>query len=180
MGEDAKKIAGVSGYPTLQYVGGMPHTQHPIHGMEQESPMSVIKLRSERRRRRSSSTYEAIRFQLEHLYHQYGLRNFTLGDSRGLVLAHAGHPQEADVIAAYAPILASCVDKQRQHDIIEKIQRFIPDAAPQTVQVRSFEVDGETLHLTVVAETDGKHADLYRAVSGIRRILARTSATVAA
>ena len=141
--------------------------------------MSVITLRSERRRRRSSSTYEAIRLQLEHLFNQYGLRNFTLGDSRGLVLARAGHPQESDVLAAYAPILANCADKGRQADIIEKIQHFIPDAAPETVQVRSFKVDNVTLHLTVVAETGGKHADIYRAVSGIRRILARTSSVAA-
>ncbi len=137
--------------------------------------MSVIKLRSERRRRRSQSTYEAIRLQLEHLYQQYGLRNFTLGDSRGLVLAHAGHAQESDVLAAYAPIIANCVDKTRRGDVIDKIQKFIPDANDGSVHVRSFDVDGETLHLTVVGHSGGKHADLYRAVSGIRRILARTA-----
>lgn len=137
--------------------------------------MSVIKLRSERRRRRSKSTYEAIRFQLEHLYEQYNLRSFALGDSRGLVLAHAGHAQEADVLAAFAPIIAGCVDSGRRNEIIGKVRRFIPDASDETVKVRSFDIDGETLHLTVVADVGGKPADLYRAVTGVRRILNQTS-----
>lgn len=137
--------------------------------------MSVIKLRSERRRRRSKSTYEAIRLQLEHLYNQYGLRSFALGDSRGLVLGHAGHSQEAEVLAAFAPILANCTDPARREEIVSKIRRFIPDATQETVKVRSFVVDGETLHMTVVAHVDGKHADLYRAVTGVRRILAQTA-----
>lgn len=142
--------------------------------------MSVIKLRSERRRRRSKSTYEAIRFQLEHLYEQYGLRNFTLGDTRGLVLAHAGHPQEADVLAAYAPIIAKCANPDRRDEVIDKVRHFIPDASDKTVQVRSFDVDGETLLLTVVSHEGGKHADIYRAVTGVRRILSRNGSTVAA
>lgn len=132
--------------------------------------MSVIELKSERRRRRSSNTYEAIRFQLEHIFDMQNLRSFTLDDTRGLPLAWAGHSQEAEILCAYAPLLATCVDRERRAQIFERLRAFVPDASEQTLEIRTFTVDGETLHLCVLSHQSVKHTDLYRAVSGVRRI----------
>lgn len=132
--------------------------------------MSVIEFNSERRRRRSTSAYQAIRFQLQHIFDRRELRNFTLADSRGLILAHAGHTQEAEILAAYAPMLATTVDRLQRRNIMGHIRTFIPDANESSIAVRSFEVDGETLHLCVLGDAAMKQTDIYRAVSGVRRI----------
>jgi hypothetical protein len=134
--------------------------------------MSVIPFGHERRRRRSSNTYEAIKFQLEHIFEQQNLLNFVLGDSRGLLLANAGRSDDAHVLAAYAPVVAKCTTKSRYYDIVDKIQTFIPEASPSSVAFRTFVVDGEEMHLCILGEQGRlNHADIYRAVSGVRRIL---------
>ena len=135
--------------------------------------MSVIPF--ERRRRRSTNTYEAIKFQLEHIFEKQGLLNFTLGDSRGLLLASAGREDDAHVLAAYAPVVAKCTSKTRYYDILDKIETFIPEASPSSLAFRRFEVDGEEMHLCILGEA-GKlnHANIYRAVTGVRRILDET------
>lgn len=136
--------------------------------------MNVIDFGQERRRRRSSNTYEAIRLQLEHISQTQGLRNFTLGDNRGLALAHAGQVTESEILAAYAPLLATCLDRQRRAQIFEKLRQFVPDASESSLQIRTFSIDGEVLHLAILAHTAVKHTDLYRAVSGVRRILSQS------
>lgn len=136
--------------------------------------MNVIDFGQERRRRRSSNTYEAIRLQLEHISRTQGLRNFTLGDNRGLALAHSGQTTESEILAAYAPLLATCLDRQRRAQIFDKLRQFVPDATENSLQIRTFAIDGEVLHLAILGNTAVKHTDLYRAVSGVRRILAQS------
>lgn len=131
---------------------------------------NVIELQAERRRRRSANTYEAIRLQLEHIYKTQNLRSFALGDTRGLTLSWAGHSSDAEILSAYAPILATCVDRDRRAQIFDRLRTFIPEASEQTLEIRTFTVDGETLHLVVMSQSTVKHTDLYRAVSGVRRI----------
>lgn len=139
--------------------------------------MSVIKFGRDRRRRRSSNTYEAITYQLEYILEEQGLQNFVLGDSRGLLLATAGRQDDAHVLAAYAPVVAKCMDKSRYYDVIDRIGGFIPEADPQTVAFRTFDVYGEQLHLVLLGEA-GKlnQISIYRAVTGVRRILEETRA----
>lgn len=134
--------------------------------------MSVIPLLPERRRNRSANTYEAIKLQLEYILKEQGLQNFTLGDSRGLVLAYAGRADDAHVLAAYAPVVANCTDKERYYEVLEKVQSFVPEVNAQSVAFRTFEVEGEVMHLCLLGEA-GKlnHAHVYRAVSGVRRIV---------
>jgi len=133
--------------------------------------MNVIDIGPERRRRRSSNTYEAIRLQLDHISKNQHLKNFTLGDNRGLTLAYSGESFESEILAAYAPLLAKCLDRSRRAQIFERLQQFVPFATEQNLQIRSFAIDGEVLHLAVLADNCAKHTDLYRAVSGVRRIL---------
>lgn len=138
--------------------------------------MNVIEFQPERRRRRSTNTYEAIRLQLTHIFKKEDLRNFVLGDSRGLLMAHAGHSQESEVLAAYAPLLARSTDRVRREKIFERLRAFVPDATPDSVYIRTFSINGEVLHLCVLGNDGVNHNDLYRATTGIRRIVDQTEA----
>lgn len=139
--------------------------------------MSVIPFGHDRRSRRSNNTYEAIQLQLAYILEEQGLLNFCLGDSRGLLMASAGRDDDAHVLAAYAPVIAGCTDKRRYQDVLDRINQHVPEASEQSVAFRTFEVDGETLHLCLLGEV-GKlnHANIYRAVRGVRRILDETRA----
>ncbi len=134
--------------------------------------MTVIPFVPERRKRRSANIYEAIKFQLEGIFSSQKLRNLTIGDSRGLLVAHAGVEEEAQVLAAYAPLISRVKEKESYHQVMDELQTFIPNAASDTTAVRSFVVDGEQMFITLVGKPgELEHADLYQAVSGIKRIL---------
>lgn len=132
--------------------------------------MSV--LTNERRRRRSNNAFEAITLQLQYILEEQGLTCFVLGDDRGLLVAHAGHDSDAHVLAAYAPVIAACNDKDEFFDALDGVGVHIPEVNAANVAFRTFEVDGHTMHLAI--HNTGKslnHADVYRAVGGVRRIL---------
>ncbi len=134
--------------------------------------MSVIPLIPERRSRRSEQTYRAITFQLEHVWELHGLRNFTLSDANGLVLAGAGHGEESRVVAAYAPLVAKCLNRERRDAVLDEIRSLVPILhGDEDLCVRSFFVDGERLFLCAVGDNGaGLDASIYRALTGIRRI----------
>ncbi len=134
--------------------------------------MSVIPLLPERRRNRSNNTYEAIKLQLEWIQKEQDLKSFVLADSRGLILSFAGRAEDAHALAAYAPVVAACTDKNRYYDIVEKVAQFVPEANLQNIAFRTFEVEGETMHLCLLGDAGQlNHANIYRAVSGVRRIV---------
>lgn len=131
--------------------------------------MSVIPF--ERRRRRSTNTFEAIKLQLEYIFQEQGLTNFTLADERGLLIAHAGRTDDAHVFAAYAPVAAQCTDKERYYDLLERVRYNIPGVTASNIAFRTFEVEGHVMHLIIHGEAGRlNHANVYRAVSGVRRI----------
>lgn len=131
----------------------------------------------ERRRQRSKQACQAITLQLRYILEREGLRNFTLGDSRGLVIASAGHDDESEVMAAYAPMIANCMARGRKDTIFEKVRQFVPGVFDETCHVKTFEVDGEQLYLTLLgAPGVYQHVGVYRAVTGVRRILRQTAA----
>ncbi|MFU8804689.1 MAG: hypothetical protein ACNA8W_12820 [Bradymonadaceae bacterium] len=137
--------------------------------------MNVLPLVPERRRQRSKEACTAITYQLHHILEQEGLRNFTLGDSQGLVVAGAGLAHESDVMAAYAPMLSGCVDRSRKETILAKVRQFVPGVFEDTYHVKSFRVDGEEFYLTLLgAPGIYQHVGVYRAVTGVRRILEQT------
>ena len=139
--------------------------------------MTVINYPHDRRRRRSEQTYTAIRYQLEHIFENQSLDNFVLGDSHGLVLASAGEPSHATVLAAFAPLLHKHHGRISRKRIIDQMSRVLPDTDFESMTVRTFEVDGETLYLTSVGEESVKRqVGQYRAITGIRRILDQTAA----
>ena len=134
--------------------------------------MSAAPMRTDRRQRRSEVTLEALTYQLEHIFERESLHNFTLGDSRGLVIAQAGDCHESEVLAAYAPVLARSVDGRYRRRVLSRVNSIAPTITVDSIHVRDFEVDGERLFLTLVGRP-GVYRDvgLYRAITGVRRIL---------
>lgn len=134
--------------------------------------MTVSPVMPERRQRRSPQTLTALTYQLQHIFEREGLRNFTLGDSKGLIIARAGDDIESEVLAAYAPLLAKSVDRRFRQQVLSRIEHMVPDINPESVHIRQFSVDGESLFLTLCGKP-GVYRDvgLYRAITGVRRIL---------
>ena len=134
--------------------------------------MSVVLFRLERRRRRSNNSFEAIRLQLEHLHERLDLDALVLGDSNGLLLAGAGDRLDAEVLAAYAPLLSNRTERSRRREVLDTIRRMAPALGGREIAVRSFCVDGQHLLLGIVGDGNAQlHAALYRALTGVRRIL---------
>ena len=135
---------------------------------------------TERRRRRSYQTYTAVRLQLEHLVKTLGLRAICLGDDRGLSLAQAGDDYKAEVLAAFAPLLATCTDRRRRERIVETIVRYLPELDPEQIDVRPFTIGESTYYLALAGEDRGRAAaGLYHALTGVRRIFRETSTPLA-
>lgn len=131
----------------------------------------------DRRATRSEEAYLAITLQLEHVLRLHGLRNFTLSASNGLVLARAGHMEESEVLAAYAPVLARCLDRSRRSQVVAELGEAIPEISQdEDVSVRSFFIDGERFYLGLVGRAGTKlDASMYRALTGIRRIFKQSN-----
>ncbi len=125
----------------------------------------------ERRTTRSQEAYKAITMQLEHVLKLHGLRNFTLSAANGLVLARAGHAEESDALAAYAPVLAKCLDRTHRAEVLGELGEIVPIGAHDDITVRSFFIEGERFYLGLVGRAGTMlDASLYRALTGIRRI----------
>lgn len=133
--------------------------------------MSVTTLPSDRRRRRSAKTLEALTYQLEHIFRREDLHNFTLCDTRGLVVAQAGNKRESEVLAAFSPMLSRSVSRRYRHQVFSRINNLLPTITADSIHVRRFDIEGETLFLTLVGRP-GVYQDvsLYRAITGVRRI----------
>lgn len=129
---------------------------------------------ADRRVHRSTQTLTALTLQLQHVFEKEGLRNFALGDNNGMVITSAGDAREAEALAAYAPLLARSVDRRYRQQILSRIDGLIPGITPETLHVRRFEADGQELYLTLVGQPGAYHrAGLFRAITGVRRILDR-------
>lgn len=138
--------------------------------------MGIVNYPFERRENRSKQTYQAIKYQLEHIFDQQGLASFVLGDANGLVLASAGEDIDGSVLAAFAPVLHKHRYDSSRQNIVSKIESMMPGVDLDTLRVRPFMIDGEMLFLASLGEKSVRgEAGLYRAVTGIRRIMRQTS-----
>lgn len=133
--------------------------------------MTVFPFTAERRRQRSGQTLKALTYQLEHIFEREDLHNFTLGDSRGLIIAQAGDPRESEVLAAYAPLLAHSVSRRYRRQVLSRVNSVVPTITVDSIHVRQFTIDGQKLFLTLVGRPGVyKDVSLYRAITGVRRI----------
>lgn len=135
--------------------------------------MSVASI--DRRRRRSTECRKAIEFQLIHLAEQYDLRNLVLADSAGLMVAADDDSSEARAIAAFGPLLARRLDRSTRGELIEQLSTFLPTSDAASISVRRFHLNGAAHFLCVVGNGRlRRQANIYRAVTGIRRIVDET------
>ncbi|MFB6265184.1 MAG: hypothetical protein ABEL76_16415 [Bradymonadaceae bacterium] len=133
----------------------------------------------DRRKRRSDEVRQAITYQLEHLAEEYNLENLTLGDNNGILIACAGRQSAGEALAAYAPVFRRHLDRGQRELIMDKLGTLLPGVDGKSLDVRRFELQGDDHYLCVVGEQRlCRQANLYRAVTGIRRIV-RDTATAA-
>ena len=131
----------------------------------------------DRRKRRSDETQQAIFFQLLHLLEEYDLHNLVMADEAGVMVACAGDEEQGEELAACAPIFSRRLNRGGRDQIKEELQAFLPEASDRTLSVRQFNLEGEDHFLIVVGEEAlCRQATLYRAITGIRRIVDDTSA----
>lgn len=130
---------------------------------------------ADRRRRRSDECRTAIHFQLLHLVEQYDLRNLVLADPSGLMIACANNEDAGRALAAYAPLFKRHLDRGSRDRVTDELGDILPDVSGSALSVRRFDLEGEDHFLCVVGESRlARHANLYRAVTGIRRIVEQT------
>lgn len=138
--------------------------------------MSVAPIPVERRQRRSDECRQAIEFQLSHLAEQYDLDNLVLADASGLMVACADDEVRGQALAAYAPVFSRRLNRGARDEIMDQLESFVPDASGKSLSVRRFDLEGTAHFLCVVGEERlCRQANLYRAVTGIRRIVDETS-----
>ncbi|MCB9508105.1 MAG: hypothetical protein H6698_08805 [Myxococcales bacterium] len=127
----------------------------------------------ERRKLRTSNSNRALGFLFTAVAESYTLSLVALADARGLLLVHWGDAQQADVLAAYGPLLVRTVDPASRAHILDTLAATVPSATPARLSVRRVACHGEDLYLCVVGEPGAaKDVALNRAISGTRRILA--------
>ena len=137
--------------------------------------MSVIPMSQERRLNRSQQTYYAITYQLEHIQAVAGLRNLTLSDERGLVLACAGNKEEATILAAYASVLAKSSASTQREALVAEIHTLMPRAGRGNIHVRSLWLEGQRLYLCTVGPKSARaQASMLQALTGVRRIFGQS------
>jgi hypothetical protein len=119
----------------------------------------------ERRRRRSSDTLEALKYQLEACLDEAELEALVLGDEDGLCLAWAGTDESCKEVAARMALLN------------RKIENFegvvLSGERNWNVRMRRFEAEGSDLYLCAVGGGGETRAhQIHRSIGGVSRILA--------
>lgn len=132
---------------------------------------------TEKRIQRSDQPSVAMRLQLEHLYENGDLRNYTLVDESGLVISHAGSMDESNILAAYVPLMVQGSDEQRK-EITDRLTTLLPGFAPENFIVRQFTLDDQQpVFLAIFGDTNAPNeTELEIAITGLQRIIRTTSA----
>jgi hypothetical protein len=126
----------------------------------------------ERRKLRSNQSRQAAKLLIESLADSHALRLLTLADASGLPLSVAGSAVEAEVLAAYAPLLSRTLDAISRESIVDNLCAQIDGITWEQISVRSFDINGDLFYLIAVGAPGAtKDIALYRAITGCRRIL---------
>ena len=126
----------------------------------------------DRRKQRSAQLRKAIRYQFKQVVREYNVKHFTLADQRGLLVASADDSIRSEVLAAYAPLFTRVADPITRDNMMRSLSHFAPEVRAHEITVRAFQAAGEPLFLCAVGEKGAaRDAGIYRAITGIRRIL---------
>ncbi len=126
----------------------------------------------ERRRVRSSQARTAASHLLERIAAAHALASLALCDEQGLVVVSAGDGEMAEVLAAYAPLLARTLDAVSRGRLLDSVSDQLPNLQVERVSVRPFTLEEEQLFVVAVGDLGaGKDVAVCRALTGCIRIL---------
>lgn len=125
----------------------------------------------ERRRRRSEETHQAITYQLEYLVEHFDdIDLMVLADDQGLVFAHAGDEEAAEMLAVQAPRLAAGDSPDSELLVV------LPELRREQLLCEAINLDDIPLYLCAVMEPTAENAKAFqRGRDGIQRIYYTTS-----
>lgn len=115
---------------------------------------------AERRTHRSDDVMTALHYQLAFARHEGGIEALVLTDATGCLVAGAGAWPTCEMLAAYAPLLAT------PH---AKVDEDLVDRA--SVEIRKLMIDGSEVLLCARGGGAARTSSMARAASGCRRIL---------
>lgn len=125
----------------------------------------------ERRRRRSEETQQALTYQLEHLVETFDdIELMLLADDHGLIIAHAGDEEAAEMFAVQARPLAE------GHQPDSELLLVMPELRREQILCEAINLDEIPLYLGAVMDPTPENTKAFqRARDGIQRIYYTTS-----
>lgn len=119
-------------------------------------------LLDERRLRRTTDRFLALRYQLEHTRESGGLEALVLADDAGLVVAASGDDAVCAELGAVAPLVARSIMGMPMPGLLRGAE----------VAIRSVSACGHQLYLACVGGGVARDVHLHSSRAGIERILA--------
>lgn len=116
----------------------------------------------ERRQRRSSDRFLALRYQLEHTREKGSLEALVLADEEGLLVASSGDASICAELGAVAPLVANAVMGMPMPPLLRGAE----------VAIRPLHVYGQRLYLASVGGGVARDVHLQSSRCGVQRILA--------
>ena len=128
------------------------------------------KIGKSRRRRRSEETRQAMTYQLEYVVDELDMEMMLLADNQGIILAHTGDEDTAELLAAHAEGLA------RGMAPTSDLLRVFPDLTRNQILCEAVNLDDIPLYLCAIMDPSPENAKGYQRVrDGIQRIYYSTS-----
>lgn len=115
----------------------------------------------ERRQRRSSDRFLALRYQLEHARERGGIEALVLSDEEGIIVASSGDASTCAELGAIAPLMAKSVMGMPMPPLLRGAE----------VAIRPLEIYGQSLYLASVGGGVARDAHLSTSRAGVKRIL---------
>lgn len=116
----------------------------------------------ERRQRRSSDRFIALRYQLEHTREHGNIEALVLADDEGLVVASSGDASTCAELGAIAPLVARSAMGMPMPPLLRGAE----------VAIRPVRIYGQSLYLASVGGGVARDAHLSTSRNGVQRILA--------
>ena len=130
---------------------------------------------TDRRKRRSQETQQAVTYQLQHVRDKFGFDFLAVGDQDGFYVGGATEEGRDKVLAAYAPAIAGAHHGRREQLKEELVEQIGVGEQSGALFVREFGVGEQPLFLCAIADSaETVDQALEHTMSGIARIIRTT------
>ena len=130
---------------------------------------------TDRRKRRSEETQQAVTYQLEHVRQQHEFDFLAVGDADGFYVACSTEETYDRFLAAYAPAIAEAEGTRRQRLEQELAEHISVGDEAADIYVREFGVKEQPLYLCAIATSEEQVDEaLEHTMTGIERIIRTT------